>query len=521
MKALWYLTKMSLKNRICKALKKPVTYIYLAIGILYAMMILYGWGVLAAEGGLASVTGLVYVLTIWIYLEIGSNFITYAKRKGVIFLPSHSHLVFPTPISPKQILLHSAMKNFALTLLMDIIFAAVAVSIFHLSVGKALLLFLFSFVLEVILESSLIILLYTGGEQQGSAVKIICRCIYLVFFCVLLLLFYYLKKNGIHVSTFREVMELEALQMVPVAGWNVAAVRLIILGPTTLNVVCTVLYLLTCGVVFAAALKKQCTGEYYEDAAKFADDYVERKNRSKKGEFTFSGGKKRKFRKAGVIYKGSGAKAVFYRQLLEYKKERFFIFGPMTLYSVIGVIVCIAAIGRPENYPPGLALLGVEAYFVFLCTGYLGKWGKELEQPYIYLIPDSAIKKLWYATLMEHIKALVDGIIFIIPVGIAWRIPAYQMAASLVIYVVLQANRLYIKILGESILGNTLGNTGKTIFAMVVQGATIGIGVAAALLFGILVNYNLIFFILPIYCLMITMLIALLTASRFDAMEQW
>ena len=82
-------------------------------------------------------------------------------------------------------------------------------------------------------------------------------------------------------------------------------------------------------------------------------------------------------------------------------------------------------------------------------------------------------------------------------------------------------NRLYIKVLGESILGNTLGNTGKTIFAMVVQGATIGIGVAAALLFGILVNYNLIFFILPIYCLMITMLIALLTASRFDAMEQW
>ena len=55
--------------------------------------------------------------------------------------------------------------------------------------------------------------------------------------------------------------------------------------------------------------------------------------------------------------------------------------------------------------------------------------------------------------------------VFIIPVGIAWRIPAYQMAASLVIYVVLQANRLYIKILGESILGNTLGNTGQTIFA--------------------------------------------------------
>ena len=33
------------------------------------------------------------------------------------------------------------------------------------------------------------------------------------------------------------------LQMIPVIGWQIAAYRLILLGPTVLNVICTVLYL--------------------------------------------------------------------------------------------------------------------------------------------------------------------------------------------------------------------------------------------------------------------------------------
>ena len=131
------------------------------------------------------------------------------------------------------------------------------------------------------------------------------------------------------------------------------------------------------------------------------------------------------------------------------------------------------------------------------------------------------MRKLWYATVMEHIKSLVDGIVLAVPVGIAWGIPAYQIVMCILIYCVLQANRLYIKILGESILGSTLGNTGKSIFAMAVQGGILGVGIGLAALMGFLINFNFVFPIILIYSMIVTVLIALLTVGRFETMEQW
>lgn len=521
MGALLYLTKRTFLNNLKKALKKPVTFLYLILGAAYAVMLIYGFGVLAYKGNFATEKGIIYVLTVWIYLAFCSNFISYAKLKGVIFKPSHSHFIFPAPISSKVILLHGAVKNFAVSLLMDVAITVMAVTAFGMSVGKALLLFLFLFVFEVAFESSLIVFLYAKEERFEVLVKVLCKCIYLVLLSILVVILLYLRKNGVTGASIKGIFDLPALQMIPVVGWNIAALRLIVLGPTLLNSIGTVLYIISCLGMLLTAWKMKCDGAYYEDGAKFADDYAELRARSKKGETSISIGKKKKLRNAEVEYKGTGAKAIFYRQLLEYKKEKYFIFGAMTVYSVIAVVICIAFIGRPDKLPPGVYLLGVTAYLVFLCTGYLGKWAKELASPYLYLIPDTPVRKLWYATVMEHVKALIDGVIFAFPIGIAWNVPVYQIAAVILIYVVLQANRLYVKILSESILGNTLGVTGKNIFSMLVQGGVIGIGVAIAAVLGILINFNLVFLIIPIYSMMVTALIACLTASRFGTMEQW
>ena len=79
----------------------------------------------------------------------------------------------------------------------------------------------------------------------------------------------------------------------------------------------------------------KCTGRYYEDAMQFADDFQKVMEKRKKGD-TSTGLKHGKVnRGASVTYKGSGAKAIFYRQLLEYKKSRFFLFGGQTLVSLV------------------------------------------------------------------------------------------------------------------------------------------------------------------------------------------
>lgn len=521
MDALLYLTKRTFSNRLKKALKKPVTYIYIVLGGAYVVLLLAGWGILARNGGIDSVKWLVYILTAWVYLAICSNFISYAKLKGVIFKPSHQHFIFPAPISPKKILLYGAVKNFVINLIMDVVIALAGITIFHLSVGRAALLFFVLFVCETVFEASLIIFLYAKEKRFEPLVKVICKSIYILIGIIAVIIILFIKKNGFSAAAAEDIFNLPALQLVPVAGWCVAAVRLIVIGPAAVNVIGAALFFLSCAGMLSVALRMKCSGAYYEDAAKFADDYAEMKSRSKQGEVVLSIGKKKKFKKAGMRYHGSGAKAIFYRQLLEYKKEKYFIFGAMTLYSIIGAAICVFVIDTPEHIPPGLSLLGVMAYLIFLTTGYLGKWNKELASPYIFLIPDKPMRKLWYATAMEHIKSLVDGIVLAVPVGIAWGIPAYQIVMCILIYCVLQANRLYIKILGESILGSTLGNTGKSIFAMAVQGGILGVGIGLAALMGFFIHYNFVFPIMLIYSMIVTVLIALLTVGRFETMEQW
>lgn len=59
-----------------------------------------------------------------------------------------------------------------------------------------------------------------------------------------------------------------------------------------LNAICSVLYIGCAVILFAAAFRMKCGGGYYEEAAKFADDYAEMRKRSKNGEMVMGIGKK-------------------------------------------------------------------------------------------------------------------------------------------------------------------------------------------------------------------------------------
>lgn len=519
MKALWYVTKRSFINRMKRAVRRPVSYLYFGLVILYAVMIICGLASIAQSGGIEDKRGIVYLMTVWIYFMFCSSFFSYAKLKGILFRPSHAHFIFTAPVSSKLVLLHGAVLNYVTSFVADLLLSLAAYWVFDVPLPRAVLLFFFTFIAETAFEAGLIVFLYSGEERFKKVIFAARIGIYAALACVAGTAAFYLIRDGISSSAIFGFLESPLLQMIPVAGWNAAAVRFIVLGGGTWTTAGTILYVLMCVLMLTAAFKIRCSGGYYEDAAKFADDYKELKKRSKKGETVVSFGKK-KYRAAKTVYKGQGAKAIFYRQLSEYKKERFFIFSGFTLTALIMAAVLIWAVDPPRDFPSGAALMGAGAYMSIIGAGYMGKWGKELELPYIYLIPAPAFQKMWYATLMEHIKALVDGVILVVPVGIAWGVPIYQLVSAVVTYVILQASRLYVKVLGESIFGASLGETAKSFFRLGVQGGVIGIGVVIAIVTGML-NLKFLFLIIPVYSMIITVLIAALSVPRFESMEQW
>lgn len=514
-----YLYKRTLVNRIKKALKKPVTYILLLFfgGYLVMLVGIFSSAVLRLPMPPAST--LTAFLTIVAFIFTPANLISYSRRKGLVFRKSDVHFLFPSPVGPKKILLYAHLRTIVASVFLELIIVAAGIFQFGIPAWKMLAYFVFSCFVENILEGSLMLLCYGTERFSGKQMLSVQAVMYAIIGFFVLFGVAVCLKRGVSFASVLYYLHSPAIQMVPVIGWNIAFLHLLFMGPTAVNIVCSLLFVLSAAALCLAASRMKCTGGYYEDAEKFADDYEEARARGKKGEVA-AVGRKKKLGSAEVTYKGGGARALFYRQLLEYRKQRFFIFGFNTLLSLGtgAVLAVLGARGELGGYAPFI-VLGVMAYFTFIFSSYLGKWGKELEKPYTYLIPDSPFHKLWYSTLIEHIRALIDGCLIAVPVGVVLRMPLLRILLMVMIYVCLQACRLYAAVLVQAFLGNLLGSTARAYMRLFFESLVIGIGIAGAAVGTVLISMDAGFFILILLCAAMTAGIMAAASINFDRME--
>lgn len=484
MSAIFYLYRHTFRNRFRKAIRKPVTYIYLAFMLLYLFMVPYSFRVLCSEMNIDSPSGMTAVFTAFAFWVIPANLIAYAKRKGLLYRQSDIHFLFSAPVSPKKVLLYAHIKTLFTNFLLNLLLMAAGGYIFRVSAVRMVLYFLFSMIVENLLESGIMLLCY-GSQRLGEKGRaLLIKAAYgLVGLLVLIAVFTYIR-DGLSWASVLGFLHSGLVQLVPLIGWYVAVLHLLFLGPTTVNVICSVLYLVLLIVVLWAALRMKCSGEFYEDAMRFAEDYEEILASRRKGNKMVGAGRKKHFGKASVSYRGSGAKAIFYRQLLEYKKNRFFIFDMLTVICLAGGIL-IAWLYQKEGGFGAMndfIIPAAMAYIVFVFTALNGKWGTELKSPYTFLIPDNAFSKLWYATLMQHIQAVINGCLFAVPAGIIMGTEPLTIVLSVLLYVMLNACKLYILAVAEVAVGNVLGNVGKQLFQMFLLGIAIAVAITGAVL---------------------------------------
>lgn len=524
MKGLVYLYQKSIINRIKRALKKPVTYIFLVFIVLYAIAVIGSFGTLIEELQIGNSQSLAVILSSMIFFLLPANFISYSRRKGLLFKKSDIHFIFPSPVNPKVPILFTGMLNLWINLGLVLFTAFMGIRYFHVNPLQMLLYAILYLIFENLLEAGMMILCYgneTLPKRFFTVLTGICYGIMALFIIVAILL---MAKRGFAFSIFTEYLELPIIQMIPIIGWNIAMIRMVFVGPTLLNIICTLLFLISSTAIFLLALKSKCVGEYYEDAATFADNYAKLKERKQKGIVDVSMGKKKKFKKANIEYKGGGAKAIFYRQILEYKKTKFFIFGFNTLISfVIGVGLAVLAFTTDMESEFGVNKIfiipGVMAYIIFILSSYATKWSQELENPYTFLIPDNSLKKLWYATKIEHIRAIVDGFLMAVPGAIVMGLSVVQTLLIVLLYVCLMANKLYYFMVADFLIGRLLGNIGRTLVKLFLQGIAIGISVGAAVVGGIFLGVEAGFAIMIVATFVFTFFGALIAALSFEKME--
>lgn len=524
MNSLAFIYKKSFKNKLKKAVRRPVTYIAGVFIIAYIVMMAAMFIDMAREFAVDSPKRVATILSLLMFYIVPANIISYVKRKGLLFRKSEAHFVFAAPENPKMVIIYAGLKQLLMQALIGIFICVIAFFGCGLPFWKVAVFFGYFVVLEMILEGSLMIICYGNELLPKSFFKIMTMVMYIIMAVFAVGIVAYLYLNGVKIQVTGQFLELPGIQLIPIFGWEIAIIHLIFVGPTTVNLIASALLVVFTLVMFVCAFKVPCTGEYYEDAATFADEFEEKRQRSKKGEVIISlnSDKKKKYvRKVSSDYKGRYAKAIYYRQLLEYKKKRFFIFGWTTLlYLIVGVVIAILGTAEKLAGQPARIFIipGVMAYMIFLLSGYATKWSRELENPYTYLIPDGNFKKMWYSTKIEHIRALIDGCMITIPGAVVMKLNPVIAMLTILFYVTLNANKLYTGMLSDTLLGNQLGATGKTMLRMFMQAITLVISVIAAVI-GFFFSGELGFLIMIIVTAVLTLAGALGASLSFDKME--
>ena len=495
-----------------------MTYLYLVLILIYGLMLPFSLKLVLEEYQLDNSLTMAAACSIVVFWMIPANMISYVKRKGLLYRKGDVHLMFPSPLTPKQILIYAHIKTLGTYVLLNTVVLGFGIILFRCSWWQILLYLVASMGLDSLVEGSLMVILYGSERITEKARKWIVAFCYLIIGVFILIALWDYHLYGLSLETVMNYLLGNKIQMVPVIGWYIGLLHLFLAGPTTCNVIVSILYVIFAAVIFAVAYKMPCLGGYYEDAMKFADDYEELRLKKADGQIA-SLGKKEKYGTAKVTYKGGGAKAIFYKQLLEYKKSKLFFFDKTTIVMMIITLFVGYIWGKDMMDAKEFILPLAMGYLVFCMSTTTGKWGQEIKNPYTFLIPDSPMKKLWYSTLLEHIKSFVCGAICAIPAGIVLGLPVLQIFLCILYFVALQACKIYNMVVTETLFGPSMGKTGKQLFEMFLMGLDLGIVAAAAVIgsiaWGMELGYLLMIGVLTVLCF------ALMTVANgcFDKME--
>lgn len=521
MGAIGYLYRRTLVNRTKMALRRPITYFYIVIILFYMFVLPFSLNVWTEQFAIDSPEGLTGVLTVLAFWLVPGNLIAFAKRKGLVYRNSDVHFLFPSPVSPKRVLVYAYLRMLPAQILMNLFVIFCGLAAFRTPGWKLAVFFFFSVLLENVLEGSIMMLLY-GTERltERQRSRIIMGAYVLVGILVLIALGYYLRE-GMSFRTVGHFLHGDAVQLVPLVGWYISVIHLLFGGATAVNVIGTLLYIGLFAVLVTAAMRMKCTGAYYEDAIKFAEDYEEVLASRRQGNMEKRLGRKQKFGKASVRWKGTGAKALFYRQLLEYKKNRFFIFDTSTAFALAagaGIAWLYVREGGFGEFTPFI-IPAVSAYLIFCFTAMNGKWAKELVSPYTYLIPDGAFAKLVNATAIQHVRSIVNAVLITVPGAVVMGMSPFLVLLCILGYVTLSANKLYALAVAEIVVGGTLGTMGRQLFQMFLQGMAIMIALFGAMLGMMTGGLELAYLLMDVALLLITAAFMVIASLNFDKLE--
>ena len=421
MRSIFYLLRKSLKNAVLDTIRHPLKFFLygmIVVSMSYVAFLGFTADVENLAGGQLSDPRLLSGAYLAILYFISIPILRKGLSSGTSFFTlSDVANIFVAPIPERTVLIYGVGRRLAAMILLAVTFAAyggILVNLFKLGFGEVFLLLggIIFMLIMVQLVTLMIFCLASNHRRRTMAIKLFIY--FLIFFPIVSALIYVFSR-GITVSHIYEAITLPFLDMIPFIGWmhglifgimNGEIIPIAVYGSLTF-----ILMILSIMTLMTTKL------DYYEDVLSRAEAHYEFEQavrECKMSDKVMMGGRDIKLRRQG-IKKGRGASAIFHKHLLEgSRRSRFLLFNINTFVLLFaafvigfGILQAKPDIERTIIY---LATVIILAYIQFFFSAS-GDWVKELTKPYIYLIPDGAVRKLLMAAATGLIKPFTDGII--------------------------------------------------------------------------------------------------------------
>lgn len=418
MKALSYLLITQIKNKIISLKKKPgflILYGIIALFILGSLFYLAFFDRMIAQRNFADeriIYGIIAILGIfflWTFVLTGLS------TGSSLFSMADVGLLFVAPISSKKILLYGLISTLGKALLGSV-FIFYQISNLKTNFGYGLreilgLFIMFSIMMLFCQLMSIGIYILTNGNQNRK--RIVNGILYSALVLLAGAILVTQKQAGVGIwEAALRVLSSDWYGYIPVSGWSTMFFIGLTRGSLATTLIPVLLYLIFAVVILS--LLTTGKADYYEDVLLSTEfTYQTQKAVKEGGNIQTPRRKKIKVKDNVVgINKGSGAAAIFHRQLLEMKRQsKFFFIDSYTIFAV-GICGIVSYNFRKSGMPSEAVygVLGVFVYFQYFLTT-LGKLRTELIKPYIYLLPESSIKKVVAASITSLLKPCLDGVL--------------------------------------------------------------------------------------------------------------
>ncbi|MBU3142976.1 putative ABC exporter domain-containing protein [Clostridium sp. CF012] len=450
MKPLIYILKKSVKNGFLELKRKPAKLIgYLVVFILLSLTLIFNGG---KDGKQDILDPALYnaIVGVVILLFTVPDLYSSINNGATFFRGADINLVFTSPASPQKVLVYGFIKQIYTSFIAVFFILFQGPTLYRFSNIKSygVIVAVFGLFLMLIFNSILKILLYSVASKSvknkfllKSAFKILGSVVLIGYFIEL----YVTKSPG---NAIVSLLNIPAISYIPVYGWVRAIIMSSMNGihPTFFVYIALIIAFATlcCYIVYSIKL------DYYEDVLASTELKETAISATRRGEKVFmKTGKKPRVRKVQYTKKGKFASAIFWRQILEYKKTGFAF---INIGSIMYGVVAITA-GLYSPLKDLRMILGGMIYLQLIFT-FASKWQKDLSNPYIYMLPDHAFKKVIYATTVDNFKNLIDGTIVFVITGILFKSSILLILLNIIAFVSIGSLFIYGGILTRRILGS-------------------------------------------------------------------